>query len=130
MDDAQRHSILSLLYAVVLIDNRVVKVEVDLFFARIEDFLKRANDIETLKAKSVISTWFVQNYKHILTEMKSPNRDIFIFKHVENLKLYTYRQDVYDMMTDIALSDDEYHDDERRFLDKVSNIWMLSPKII
>jgi len=125
MNDHQRHSIFSLLYAVVLIDNRVVKVEVDMFFAKIESYLAQTSFIETLKAKSIISTWFVQNYKNILTEMKSPDREAFILKFVEDLKHYRQRQDIYDIMKEIALSDDEYHDEERQFLEKVSDNWNL-----
>lgn len=125
MNNEQRHSIFTLLYAIVLIDNRVMKVEVDQFLVQIEDFLTRTNFIETLKAKSIISTWFVQNYKSILTQMRSPDREFFLMMHVDNLKSFPHRQDVYDMMKEIAIADDEYHQNEQDFIDKVADIWNL-----
>jgi len=54
----QRNSLFTLLYAMVLIDNRVVRVEVDQFFRALEAFMKETEFINSLKAKSTISTWF------------------------------------------------------------------------
>lgn len=126
MNDAHRDSIFTLLYAVVLIDNRVVKVEVDLFLARVETFLITSNVIQALEAKSIISTWFVKNYKLIMSEMKSPNRETFLLNHVEKLKLHPRRQEVFNMMLEVATADDDYHIDERLFIEKASKIWNLS----
>lgn len=125
MDDQQRHSVFTLLYAIVLIDNRVIKVEVDLFFARVESFLKTTKLVESLKAKAIISNWFVQNYKDILHEMKLPNRKDYLIGHVENLKFYGQRQDVFNIMLEIAHADNEFHTDEREFLKTVAQIWKL-----
>ena len=125
MNNNDRHSIFTLLYAVVLIDNRVVKVEVDRFFARIEMFLIQIDYADILTAKSIISTWFVQNYKNILSEMKSPERDAFLLKHVDSLKLYNHRRDVFNIMNEIALADKELHETEEQFLDKVISAWQL-----
>ena len=123
MTEYQRHCIFTLLYAVVLIDNRVKKVEVDLFFARIESFLHKTNFIETVEAKAIISDWFVQNYKFILSKMKSPNKENFLLGYVKELKFYLNRQEVFDVMEEIAMSDEEYHDDEKEFITKVAKIW-------
>jgi len=125
MNDKETHSVFCLLYAMVLIDNRVVKVEVDLFFARIEGFLKENKFIEALRAKTIISDWFVQNYKDILKEMKSPNRQSYMLRHAETLKHYRFRQAVFDIMKEIAMADNEYHENERLFLEKISVIWSL-----
>lgn len=126
MTDQQRHCIFTLLYAVVLIDNHVKKVEVDLFFARIESFLRNVGFIEPLKAKTIISTWFVQNFKQILKEMKSETRDSFLLSLVEDLKFYPQREDVFDIMKEIAMSDKEYHEREKQFIDKVAEIWNIA----
>lgn len=118
-----QNSIFSLLYAMVLIDNRVVKVEMDTFFARIEGFLRAIEDTESLRAKGLIANWFVQNYKNILKEMKSSNRVDFMLAHVENLKDYNYREQVFDILNIIAHADEDFHDEERVFLEKVGRIW-------
>lgn len=125
MTNDQRHSIFTLLYAVVLIDNRVIRAEVDHFFMTLESFLIRVSLADTLKAKSYISNWFVQNYKDILTEMKSPDRNIYLMRHVEALKTYKNRQIVFEMMEEIAHADDEYNPLEKQFIDKVSEVWGL-----
>ncbi len=125
MNDDEKHSLFTLLYAVVLIDNRVIRVEMDQFFITLEDFLSTVSFIDTLKAKSYISNWFVQNYKDILSEMKSPDRNIYLLKHVANLKHYEHRQVIFDMMMKIAISDNQYHISERQFIEKVSEVWRL-----
>jgi uncharacterized tellurite resistance protein B-like protein len=125
MNDTQTHSVFYLLYAMVLVDKRVLKVETDLFFARVEGFLRTSKSIETLRAKTIISDWFVQNYKDIMREMKSSNRTSYVLEHVENLKHYRHRQDVFDMMLEMAMADNEFHDEERKLLNRVSEIWGL-----
>lgn len=125
MNTKVQHSIFSLLYAMVLIDSRVVKVEMDTFFARIERFLGTIEDIDSLRAKGLIANWFVQNYKNILKEMKSPNRVDFMLAHVENLKAYDYKDQVFDIMSIIAHADEDFHDEERKFLEKVGRIWAI-----
>lgn len=125
MNEDQKHSLFTLLYAVVLIDNRVMRVEMDQFFITLEDFLTEVSFIDTLKAKSFISNWFVQNYKDILAEMKSPDRNIYLLKHVETLKHYEHRQEIFDKMMNIALADNQYHASEREFIEKVSKVWGL-----
>jgi len=111
----------------VLIDNRVVRVEVDHFFRALEDFMKEVELINSLEAKATISNWFVQHYKNILAQMRSPNRETFLLNHVESLKFYEHRQKVFAMMEHVANSDDEFHALEKEFLDIVSEVWRLKP---
>ena len=125
MTQHERDSIFYLLYAMVLIDNRVLKVEVDLFFAIVEDFLTIIFHSDILTAKATISNWFIQNYKIVLSEMRSPVREDFLIEHVEALKSYQYKDQVFDMMRKIAISDDEYHSDEKSFLEKVAEFWEI-----
>jgi len=115
-----------LLYAMVLIDNRVVKVEMDLFFAIIETFLRTTLHTEALTAKATITNWFMQNYKTVLSEMRTPVRETHLLKHAEALKAFSHKEHVFAMMKEIAISDNEYHDDERLLLEKISKIWELS----
>ena len=122
MNTQQRNSLFTLLYAMVLIDNRVVRVEVDQFFRALEAFMKETEFINSLKAKSTISTWFFQNYKNILTEMKRSDREIFLLKHVEALKFYDQRHKIYKMMKNVAIADDELHNLEKQFLKRVSEV--------
>jgi uncharacterized tellurite resistance protein B-like protein len=125
MTEQDKNSIFYLLYAMVLIDNRVVKVEMDMFFAMIESFLKTVFYAETLTAKATITNWFMQNYKTVLTEMRRPNRETYLLEHVEALKAYGHKEHVFNMMKEIAIADGEYHDDERLLLEKISNIWNI-----
>ena len=125
MTNQHRHSFFTLLYAVVLIDNRVVRVEVNQFFKALEEFMKEVESINTLEAKSTISNWFVQNYKSILAEMRSPDRETFLLSHVESLKFYEHRQKIFEMMEFVANSDDDFHALEKQFLNKVSDVWQL-----
>ena len=126
MNTEIKDSIFSLLYAMVLIDKRVVKVEMDTFFARIEGFLGLIEDVESLRAKDIIANWFVQNYKNVLREMKTPNREQFMLTHVGKLKTYMHREQVFHIMQIIAHADEEFHDDEKAFLDDVAQIWGIS----
>lgn len=116
-------SIFSLLYAMVLIDNRVVKVEMDTFFARIESFLVDIEDLRTLRAKGFVANWFIKNYKNILRDMKTPNRVNFMLTHAERLKSYIHRAQVFEIMKIIAHADEDFHEEEYMFLQKVANIW-------
>ena len=125
MNNEIKDSIFSLLYAMVLIDRRVVKVEMDTFFATIEDLLETVEDVESLRAKDVISNWFMKSYKTVLKEMKTPGRGEFMLAHVENLKTYTHRKQVFHIMNIIAHADEDFHDEERKFLNRVANIWGL-----
>ncbi len=125
MNTEIKDSIFSLLYAMVLIDKRVVKVEMDAFFARIEGFLGLFEDIESLRAKDIIANWFVQNYKDVLREMKTPHREQYMLSHAENLKTYLYREHVFNIMQIIAHADEEFHEQEKAFLYKVAQIWGL-----
>ena len=120
-----KDSIFTLLYAMVLIDNRVVKVETDTFFATIEEFLETIEDVESLRAKDIIANWFVKNYKSILKEMKTSNREEFMLAHVKNLKSYGNRQKIFHIMSVIAHADEDFHDEERKFLSKVAHVWGL-----
>ena len=126
VNEDQKHSLFTLLYAVVLIDNRVIRVEMDQFFITLEEFLTNVSFIDTLRAKSYISNWFVQNYKNILAEMKSPDRNIYLLKHAENLKHYEHRQIIFDMMMNIAIADNQCHALEKQFIEKVSEVWGLN----
>lgn len=126
MTQHERDSIFYLLYAMVLIDNRVIKVEMDMFFAIIEDFLTAIFNSDVLTAKSTISNWFIQNYKNILKEVRSPIRESYLMEHVEALKNYDKTKYVFEMMREIAISDDEYHKEERMFLQKAADIWGLN----
>ena len=125
MNNQYRHSLFTLLYAVVLIDNRVVRVEVDQFFKVLEDFMKDVERVNTLEAKSTISNWFVMNYKKILSEMRSANRETFLLNHVRELKSYEHRGKVFEIMQHIANADDELHASEKQLLDRVSEAWEL-----
>ena len=120
-----KDSIFTLLYAMVLIDNRVVKVEMDTFFATIEEFLETIEDVENLRAKDIIANWFVKNYKSILKAMKTSNREEFMLAHVENLKSYSNKKQIFHMMSIIAHADEDFHDEERDFLNKVARVWQL-----
>jgi len=97
----------------------------DQFFITLEEFLTNVSFIDTLRAKSYISNWFVQNYKNILSEMKSPDINIYLLKHVKNLKGYEHKQEVFDMMMKIAMADNQYHIAEQQFIEKVSEVWGL-----
>jgi len=123
MNTDQRHSMFTLLYAMVLIDRRVLRIEVDQFFIAIEDFLERVDFIDSLKAKALISNWFVQHYKNILAEMKSPNLEHFLLRHVETLRFYEHRVVIYEMMQQIAHADNDFHNLEKEFLEKVAELW-------
>ena len=123
MNTEIKDSIFTLLYAMVLIDNRVVKVEMDSFFASIEGLLEIIEDVESLRAKDIITNWFMKNYKHILQEMKSPEREDFILVHVEKLKTYSNRQQVFHALSIIAHADENFHNEERKLLDKVAYCW-------
>ena len=125
MDQQYRESVFYLLYAMALIDNRVVKVEVDLFFAIVENFLRKINYVDTLTAKAIISSWFIQNYKIVMQDMKSSLKESHLLGYVDNLKNYEHRNEVYTMMKKIAMVDNEFHEDERVLLEKVSEIWGL-----
>lgn len=125
MDQQYRESVFYLLYAMALIDNRVVKVEVDLFFAIVENFLRKINYVDTLTAKAIISSWFIQNYKIVMQDMKSSLKESHLLGYVDNLKHYEHRNEVYTMMKKIAMVDNEFHEDERVLLEKVSEIWGL-----
>ena len=125
MNTKVQHSIFSLLYAMVLIDKRVVKVEMDTFFASIEGFLETIENVESLRAKDIIANWFVKNYKSILKEMKTSNREEFMLAHVKNLKSYSNRQQIFHIMSIIAHADEDFHDEERKFLNKVAHVWGL-----
>ncbi len=125
MNNQQRHSVFTLLYAMVLIDNRVIKVEVDQYFKTLEDFLIEVAFLTTLQAKAMISNWFVQNYRDILAAMKSQERLDFLLNHAENLKSYEHRQKVFDMLKDIAVADNEFHTTEQQILNVFSEVWGL-----
>lgn len=125
MNNQQRNSLFTLLYGMVLIDNRVVRVEVDQFFRALEDFMKEVEHVNALEAKSTISSWFVQNYKDILVKMRSPEREGFLLEHVEYLKLYEHRQKVYEMMKRVAIADNEFHVLEKQLLKKILEVWDL-----
>jgi len=62
----------------VLIDKRVIRVEMDQFFITLEEFLTNVSFIDTLRAKSYISNWFVQNYKNIPKAASSSHASAFI----------------------------------------------------
>jgi len=119
----QKDSMFTLLYALVLIDKRVLKVETDKFFSLLEAYLIRIESIDYLQAKAQISNWFVPNYKKVLSEMKSPSRDHYLREHIENLKDVEERQDIFDMMNIIAIADNEFHAAEKQFLEKIALIW-------
>ena len=98
----------------------------DHFFITLEEFLTDVSFIDTLRAKSYISNWFVQNYKNILDEMKSLDRNVYLLKHFENLKHYEHRQVIFDMIMNIAIADNQYHALEKQFMEKVSEVWGLN----
>lgn len=123
MNTEVKNSIFTLLYAMVLIDRRVVKVEMVAFFANIEELLGKYEGVKSLRAKDVISTWFMQNYKIVLNEMKTPNKTDYMLAHAEKLKDYSHRYEVFDIMNIIAHADENFHDEERKFLDEVAQIW-------
>ena len=123
MNTEIKDSIFTLLYAMVLIDNRVVKVEMDSFFASIEGLLEIIEDVENLRAKDIITNWFMKNYKHILQEMKTPDREDFMLAHVEKLKTYSNRKQVFHALSIIAHADENFHNEERKLLDKVAHCW-------
>lgn len=129
MNSEVKDSVFSLLYAVVLIDKRVVKVETETFFAKLEGFLHTFEGIEELRAKDIIANWFIKNYKNILKEMKTSRREGFLLNHVENLKTYGKREQVFHMMSIVAHADDDFHDEERAFLTKVAGIWGLEDSL-
>ncbi len=120
-----KDGIFTLLYAMVLIDRRVVKVEMDTFFATVEDLLETIEDVENLRAKDVVANWFMRSYKTVLKEMKTPGREEFMLAHVETLKAYSHRRQVFHIMNIIAHADEHFHDEERKFLNRVAHIWGL-----
>lgn len=129
MNDEIRDSIFTILYAMVLIDKRVVKVEMDTFFATIEGFLETIEDVESLRAKDIIANWFVKNYKTILREMKTPDREEFMLTHVEKLKAYSNRKQIFHIMNIIAHADEDFHEEEKKFLGKVAHVWGLESSL-
>jgi tellurite resistance protein len=84
--------------------------------------------MDPLTAKAIISNWFIQNYKTVLADMRSTARETHIIEHAEALKTYRYKEQVYDMMRKIAISDDEYHQNERSFLETIAQMWEIDPR--
>jgi len=125
LNNRQKHSMFYLLYAMVLIDNRVIKIEVDQFFIAVEDFLTSMDFMDSLRAKSYISSWFVQNYKDILREMKAVDREKFLMVHVKTLASSEHRLAIFKMMQKVAISDNDLHASEAAFLEKVAKTWDL-----
>jgi len=126
IDYQERHSVFFLLYAMVLIDDRVIKSEMDLFFAATHSFVQKINYLDNFEAQALITNWFMMNYKDVRLEIKSNQRDFHLFGHAETLKDFTYKDQIFDMMKEIAVVDGEYHDDERILLEKIAKIWNLS----
>lgn len=125
MDRDIRDSVFTLLYIMVLIDERILRIEVDTFLSLIEEFQKTKIKTDRFQSKTIVTDWFMQNYKSILRAMGEKDRGVFIDQHISRLSDFYDREVVFDFMTKIAFSDNQFHDDERQVLERAAKVWGL-----
>lgn len=125
MDRDIRDSVFTLLYIMVLIDEQILRIEVDTFLSLIEEFQKTKIKTDRFQSKTIVTDWFMQNYKSILRAMGEKDRGVFIDQHISRLSDFYDREVVFDFMTKIAFSDNQFHDDERQVLERAAKVWGL-----
>ncbi len=67
--------------------------------------------------------WFDKNKPVILTEMAGKGRNTVILKALTRIKTEVLRENIYDSMIAISVSDKEYHRDESDLIRSAATIW-------
>lgn len=118
--DCNFEDVLHVLAIAVIIDEKIREREV-------EEFIRQAEGLYSLFAqdqdRSGARDWFIANKPKILEQMASRGRNTVILKALTRVKDPMVRENLYDAMIAVSMSDEEYHKEESDFIRSAASIW-------
>lgn len=118
--DCNFEDVLHVLAIAVIIDEKILEREV-------EEFIRQAEGLYSLFAqdqdRSGARDWFIANKPKILEQMASRGRNTVILKALTRVKDPMVRENLYDAMIAVSMSDEEYHKEESDFIRSAASIW-------
>ncbi|MEE9347906.1 MAG: hypothetical protein V3U82_06900 [Robiginitomaculum sp.] len=120
MADSKVNDVLSVLAITVIIDQHIRTPELTEFKTQAEGLaILCCPDLTQERAKA----WFDENEPHILDSMESRGRNTVILKAITAIKDEMIRENLYDAMIAISISDKEYHKQESDLVRSAAVIW-------
>lgn len=113
-----------LLAAMVIVDGKIFKEEVDAFVSEAVTLNSLVKSDNSFTAKTAFD-WFVLNRDDIRAWRKSPDFEKTLFKHLKALKKLQHRKQVLSSMCIIAVADDILHSTENKILSMTAQEWEL-----
>jgi len=128
MDPLERYHIYTLLSAVVLVDRKILDVEIQAFVNLVRG-LQTAVDDPNPDTDDNIKTWFTNNQIEIFNWLHSPYREINLLDILEKLRNCEYQWQILQAMRSVALSDSDFHSSEIELIRFVNNYWQEDSRI-
>lgn len=117
--------ILYILAMTVIIDQRVRDPELSEFMVQARGLCEITEDCEARSTN--LEDWFKANEPKILEAIRSRGKNTVILRALTKIKDQVMRENVYDAMIAISLSDKEFHKVESDLIRSAAVIWGFMP---
>jgi len=119
------NNLLTLLAFVVLCDGKILPEEVAVFSKQSNLLAKRFSP-NILFSEEMGESWFKSNLYTLKNLLSSDDRHVHIAKAVQKFSNFKHNIEIYYSMKRIALSDGEFHENERDVIEIASKLWNLA----
>lgn len=114
------HAVLEVLTIAVIVDQKIRDPELN-------EFKRQAVGLSHLceapLTESGAEAWFIENQPKILAKMEGRGRNTVVLKALTNVKDPVMRENLYDAMIAVSVSDKEYHKQESDLVRSAAAIW-------